>query len=36
MQGLEHFLQMVQDDEEDAWDSDEMGDEEEDFWDEEE
>ncbi|MCJ1263612.1 translation termination inhibitor protein itt1 [Lobaria immixta] len=36
VQGLQHFLQMVQDDEEDAWDSDEMGDEEEDFWDEEE
>lgn len=35
VQGLQHFLQMVQDDEEDAWDSDEMGDEEDDFWDEE-
>lgn len=35
VQGLQHFLQMVQDDEEDAWDSDEMGDEEHDFWDEE-
>lgn len=32
VQGLQHFLQMVQDDEEDAWDSDEMGDEEDDFW----
>lgn len=28
VQGLQHFLQMVQDDEEDEWDSDEMGDEE--------
>ena len=28
VQGLQHFLQMVEDDEEDEWDSDEMGDEE--------